>query len=154
MLEHLPIARQEARRFRAPRWVARQELLAAAYWGLCLAAVQCRDISGFPAYARVAARKAILWDLQRVIKFRIGPQARTGTRPIECKHVQVLPELAEGHIPLEAVIVAEEREALYIAIDTLTPVRQKAVKARLAGAFHRECGSSLLYAIEDLRAML
>ncbi len=130
VLDYIGLALHLAGKRDLPRWIARDQIRSAAYWGLCVAAMRWGGLVPFRAYAKAIINHAITDEI-RWAGFTIG---RRSDNP---KHWDDDSELWLDRYarsePLDALIAQEEREWLYGAIERLSPTQRKVVHEMLGG---------------------
>ncbi len=152
MLEHLGIALHAASKPGLPRWISREQIRSAAYWGLCIAAVKWKPPGSFPAFAKECIRKTISREIRSaglVIGYR-------STRPAKWEpDSELWRDCCTCADPLDILVANEERAWLRRAIRRLSPVRRKVVHEMLAGKpYTAQANKNRWKAVKQLRAML
>ncbi len=151
VLEHLGIALHAASKPGLPRWIAREQIRSAAYWGLCIAAVKWEPPGSYPAFAKECIHKTISREIQSaglVIGYR-------STRPAKWEpDSELWRDRCTCADPLDTMIAKEERAWLRGAIRRLSPGLQKVIQGDLKDKPVVNGHKKRWKAVKQLRAMV
>jgi len=152
VLDLLPIARQEAARFKdLGRW---EEILGSAYYGACLAILKA---PGNKAYARIVIRNRILMDAERFNRRHIGKLWKIAWEELE--HHPSGGDVVEGLIAEEdrdrlQAVVSQLPQSLRPILDGWSQGQRITEISRATGLSDRTVGRRILEAIGILRDKL